>query len=201
MTARTRSIVGVLLLGFFACGNPAWGGDTIASASPAQPDSAVGVFKAELINASGETIGQITAQEGAMGVLLQIRATGLPPGFHGLHLHAVGDCSDPGPFKRAGGHIKHADHSHGFLHTAGVHRGDLPNLYAHTDGVASADLFATELELSDLRDADGAALIIHAEPDNYRAQPIGAAGARIACAAFDGETTVAMEKPSEVDHE
>ncbi len=188
MTTPTTSLLAGLLLGFLVSGNPAWGGDTVASTAPEQTD-APDEHKAYLVDATGEVIGEVTAQAGVMGVLLQIRATGLPSGFHGLHLHAVGDCSDLGVFKRAGGHIKHTGHSHGYLHTTGVHRGDLPNLYAHIDGVANADFFATELEFSDLRDADGAALIVHAEPDNYWTQPIGAAGARIACAAFGNDGT------------
>ncbi len=198
MTTPTTSLLAGSLLAVLACGDPAWGEDAAASNVPAQsiaPDR----LSVELINEIGEVIGEVAAREGAMGVLLQVRATDLPSGFHGLHLHATGDCSDLGAFKRSGGHIQHTDHAHGYLHTAGVHRGDLPNLYAHTDGVASADFFAAELALSDLRDADGAALIVHAEPDNYWTQPIGAAGDRIACAAFAGGTNATMNHAAESD--
>ncbi len=201
MRTRRNSAGAVLIFGLLACGNPAWGGDTAAAAALAQAEPAGDEIKARLIDASGDEIGEVTARAGAMGVLLQVRATGLPPGFHGIHVHAVGDCSDVGVFKRSGGHIEHTDHAHGYLHAAGVHRGDLPNLYAHTDGVASADFFAAELDLDDLQDSDGAALIVHAEPDNYWTQPIGAAGARIACAAFSAGQRAAMNRSPEAAHE
>lgn len=200
MTMSTQPWVAALLLGSFVCVNPAWGGDNVGSTAPVQTNAA-GELKAEIVDAGGEAIGAVSAREGAMGVLLRIRATSLPSGFHGLHLHAVGDCSDLQAFKRAGGHIEHTGHSHGYLHASGVHRGDLPNLYVHTDGVASADFFAAALELSDLRDADGAALIIHAEPDNYWTQPIGAAGERIACAAFGRGAATTMNQAQEAGHE
>lgn len=142
---------------------------------------------AGLIDGTGARIGEVTAWQGADGVLLQVRVEKLPPGLHGLHLHAVGDCSDIGVFTASGGHIEGAGGAHGFLHPDGTHGGDLPNLYAHQDGVAVADFFTTRVMLSDVLDEDGSALIVHANPDDYRTQPIGGAGARIACAAFTGK--------------
>ncbi len=140
--------------------------------------------RANLINLSGAKIGNILAWQATNGVLIEINATGLPPGGRGLHLHSVGDCSDIGAFKASGGHIGKDSGPHGFLHPGGAHGGDLPNLYVAGDGAARADIFTTLLSLEDLRDADGAALIIHAVRDDYQTPPIGAAGARIACAAF-----------------
>ena len=129
-------------------------------------------------------VGRVTAWQGVDGVLLQLRADGLPAGTHGLHLHAVGDCSDPGEFTASGGHVDPAGRAHGFLHPGPAHAGDLPNLYVHTDGVARADIHSTRISVGVLEDHDGAALIVHAAPDDYQSQPIGGAGSRIACAAF-----------------
>ncbi|MET3437180.1 superoxide dismutase family protein [Sphingomonas sp. 1185] len=124
----------------------------------------------------------------ASGVLLRIEATGLPPGWHGMHFHEKGDCSSAG-FSSAGGHVHAAKPVvHGFLVPGANDAGDLPNLFVRADGSATVELHSTLVSMTGaggrpaLNDADGAALVIHAEPDDYRTQPIGGAGARIACA-------------------
>ncbi len=142
-------------------------------------------LRARLIDASGTKIGDILAWQGMNGVLIEISATSLTPGGHGLHLHSVGDCSDIGAFKASGGHVGEDVGPHGFLHPGGAHGGDLPNLYVAKDGAARVDIFTMLVSLDDLRDADGAALIIHAIRDDYQTPPIGGAGPRIACAAFN----------------
>ncbi len=143
-----------------------------------------GRSRARLIDARGVRIGEVFAWQGRGGVLIQVRSQGLPPGTHGVHVHAEGDCRDVGVFKASGGHVGGGG-PHGFLHPDGTHSGDLPNIYAHDDGRAQADYFSAALSLSDLTDLDGAALIIHAVQDDYQSQPIGGAGVRIACAAFE----------------
>jgi len=148
--------------------------------------------RARLVDAHGVRIGEVFAWQGREGVLIQVRSRGLPPGTHGVHVHAVGNCEDLGLFKASTGHVDGTGGPHGFLHPNGTHRGDLPNLYAHGDGHAHADYFTSALSLSDLTDTDGAALIVHSLPDDYQSQPIGDAGLRIACAAFSpnpSETT------------
>ncbi len=140
--------------------------------------------RARLIDAAGNRIGEVHLWQGRDGVVVEVRARNLPPGMHGLHIHAVGDCSDVGVFTRSGGHLDVTGGAHGALHPHGPHGGDLPNLYAHADGVARADFFATRISLADVQDADGGALIVHANADDYQTAPIGGAGARIACAAF-----------------
>lgn len=75
--------------------------------------------------------------------------------------------------------------SHGLLHPDGTHQGDLPNVYVGEAGDIRSDVFTTFLTFDDLLDADGSALIIHASRDDYQTAPIGGAGARIACAAFN----------------
>lgn len=140
--------------------------------------------RARLIDGRGERIGEVFAWQGVKGVAIQLRANSLPAGWHGVHLHMTGDCSDVGAFKASGGHVEGAGGPHGFLHPQGTHGGGPPNIYAYADGTARADFFTASVVLSDLKDSDGAALIVHAAPDDYQTQPIGGAGARIARAAF-----------------
>lgn len=171
----------------------AWGEVGAIQAEAAEPHGATVTHEAAgygerarawLIDAAGDRIGEVQIWQGNDSVVVQVRAHDLPPGMHGLHLHAVGDCSDIGVFTASGGHLEGSGGAHGALHPHGTHGGDLPNLYAHADGVARADFFAARITIDDVRDADGTALIVHANADDYQTAPIGGAGARIACAAF-----------------
>jgi Cu-Zn family superoxide dismutase len=141
-----------------------------------------------LINASGQTVGSVRAWETAGGVTFRIEATGLPHGVHGIHVHAVGRC-DPPDFASAGGHWNPHSRKHGLSNPQGPHAGDLPNVEVAANGVleaaetlADADLFAPPGAPGALLDADGAALVIHAGPDDNVTDPSGNSGARIACA-------------------
>ena len=114
--------------------------------------------------------------------IVRIEAKGLTPGWHGLHLHEKGDCSKA-DFTSAGGHVHGAgDRVHGLLNPNGNETGDLPNLWVAADGSGGMEAFSSTLTMAALRDADGSALVIHANPDDHMAQPIGGAGARVACA-------------------
>lgn len=141
----------------------------------------------QLKGPAGEDMGSATLTEAPHGVVLRIAAKGLTPGWHGLHFHEKADCSSA-DFKSAGGHMHHdAPVVHGLLNAAGNETGDLPNLYAAADGTAMAEFFTPSVSLSmadrgPLLDADGSALVIHAAPDDHTSQPIGGAGARVACA-------------------
>jgi Cu-Zn family superoxide dismutase len=148
------------------------------------PQHTAGVFKA----GDGADRGQALLTETPTGVLINLKLTGLPPGWHAIHLHAKGDCSDAA-FERAGGHINHATPKpHGLLNPQGPDFGDLPNIYAAADGTVNAELFTQLVSLRGagsrerLLDADGSSIVVHANRDDYRTQPIGGAGARIACA-------------------
>jgi Cu-Zn family superoxide dismutase len=154
-----------------------------AAAWAADAPASVGV---ELKNAAGSSVGRAQVNEAPNGVLVRIEAKGLAPGWHGVHFHEKGDCSKA-DFTSAGGHV-HAKPSvvHGLLNPDATDAGDLPNLYAGADGTATVELFSTYVSLAGtgrpaLQDVDGSAIIIHANPDDYRTQPIGGAGARIAC--------------------
>ena len=150
-----------------------------ASAASAQAPASV---TAELKNSTGQTVGSVVLTEASKGVLMRIEAKGLSAGWHGLHLHEKGDCSKS-DFTSAGPHVHGAGAAvHGLLNPAANEPGDLPNIHAGADGAAAAEVFSTAVTLKALRDADGSAVVVHLNADDHMAQPIGGAGARVACA-------------------
>jgi Cu-Zn family superoxide dismutase len=134
-----------------------------------------------LINASGQSIGTVRAWQTAGGVTFRINARGLSHGVHGVHVHAVGKCEPP-DFASAGPHWTPTGKKHGMNNPAGPHSGDLPNVVVAANGVLGATLVLSAASMSSLIDADGAALVIHAEADDTVTDPSGNSGARIACA-------------------
>lgn len=138
---------------------------------------------ADLQNAAGESAGNAMLKPGPKGVVLRLEASGLTPGWHGMHLHEKGDCSDAAAgFKASGAHAGHGDAvKHGLLNPEGPEFGDMPNLFAAADGTAKGEFYLAGATLDMLLDADGTAIIVHAAEDDHTAQPIGNAGARVAC--------------------
>jgi Cu-Zn family superoxide dismutase len=144
---------------------------------------------AQIKAADGKVIGEAAFRDAPSGVLIQVRISGLTPGWHGMHFHAMGDCSDP-KFEKAGAHINHAEMKkpHGLLNPQGPDMGDLPNIYVAADGAGQAQAFSTLVSWKGaggrpaLSDADGSALVFHANADDQTTQPIGGAGDRVACA-------------------
>ena len=149
-------------------------------------DKAASMAEGTIIDNDGEKIGHIALWQGTKGVVINIDAQNLPPGRHGMHFHEVGDCSDTAQFKSAGGHVMAEKRPHGFFHTDGPHDGNLPNLIVNKDGGAHVELYSNMVTLdgytAPLLDKDGSTLIVHTNPDDHHSQPIGGAGARIACA-------------------
>jgi Cu-Zn family superoxide dismutase len=116
--------------------------------------------------------------------VLRVKVSGLPAGVHGIHIHTVGKCEGPA-FTSAGGHLNPAGHQHGKDNPMGSHLGDLPNITVdrHGNGELAQTLTVAATTLrAELADADGAAVVVHADPDDYRTDPSGNSGARIACA-------------------
>jgi len=134
-----------------------------------------------LVNGGGQSIGTVRAWETAGGVSFRIAASGLPHGLHGVHVHAVGRC-DPPDFASAGAHWNPAGKQHGMNNPAGPHAGDLPNVEVAANGVLSATMTLPGASMASLLDADGAALVLHSAADDYKTDPSGNSGARIACA-------------------
>lgn len=154
-------------------------------AAPAAAQNAA-VSQSTIVDGSGKTIGTLVLKGGQNATVgrLTVNAAGLPPGWHGIHFHAVGDCSDVGKFEASKAHVNHQTAKHGLLNAEGPDEGDLPNIFVAADGSVSAE-FSTRTLLAGtngLKDADGSALIVHANEDDHQSQPIGGAGARIACA-------------------
>lgn len=164
----------------------------VAAAAAHADDPKPATAKAALVSNTGSSAGeaQLTAAPG--GVLLRIEATGLAPGWHGIHFHAKGDCSKS-DFTSAGGHVHVHDPAnptviHGLLSPGANDSGDLPNIFADASGAAHAEIFSSLVSLTkgadgraSLLDEDGAAIVIHANADDHRSQPIGGAGPRVAC--------------------
>ncbi|MEL7042609.1 MAG: superoxide dismutase family protein [Pseudomonadota bacterium] len=138
----------------------------------------------DIIDGDGEIIGAVSIIDGPHGLMIEatIQPGGLLPGWHGLHLHQVGDCSDVGVFRRSGGHLGMISGGHGLLNPVGPEIGDVPNIWAAADGSAGYETFTNLASASDLQDADGTAMVIHANRDDHISQPIGGSGPRIACA-------------------
>ena len=139
---------------------------------------------ADLMNASGERVGTVTLVEKGDEVEFQVEATGLEPGLHGIHFHAVGRCEAPG-FTSAGAHFNPQDKQHGLESPNGAHAGDLPNLEVNASGGATTTMMTERVTLSEgplsVFDADGTALVIHARADDQVTDPSGNSGDRIAC--------------------
>lgn len=137
----------------------------------------------ELKDQKGKVVGTVLLVETPHGLLLRGTLNGLPPGTHAIHFHETGKCEPP--FKTAGGHFNPTQKAHGLMDPGGLHAGDLPNLIVPKGGKVEFEVFAEWLTLGDgpntVLDADGTALVIHARADDYRTQPSGDAGDRVAC--------------------
>jgi Cu-Zn family superoxide dismutase len=131
-----------------------------------------------LVNSAGASVGAVQTEQRPGGTYLRIAGHDLAPGEHGLHLHGVGRCDGP-DFKSAGAHWNPAGKQHGHLNPQGAHAGDLPNLTISSNGHGALNFLVAGQALGD---ADGTSLVIHAKPDDYKTDPSGNSGDRIACA-------------------
>ncbi|QUD88117.1 superoxide dismutase family protein [Phenylobacterium montanum] len=158
----------------------------VCGAAAAQP---AGSFTATIKTPDGANVGTAVLTEAPTGVLIRVEVKGLTPGWHGMHLHEKGDCSDA-KFMNAGGHLQMSGMKmpHGLLAAGGPDDGDLPNLFVQPDGAAKAEAFSTRVTLKGaegrtmLLGPTGSALMIHSSADDQTTQPIGGAGPRVACA-------------------
>jgi Cu-Zn family superoxide dismutase len=145
--------------------------------------------RATFIDAKGQQIGRATLSETAGGVLIDVEISGLPPGEHGFHIHQTGKCEPNTNFESAGGHFSLTDQTHGYHSDGDPHVGDMPNQFVGQDGKLRVHVINPSVTLDDegggLFDQDGSAIVVHANPDDYRSQPSGQAGGRIACAVVE----------------
>jgi superoxide dismutase, Cu-Zn family len=147
-------------------------------------------IQGSFINNEGREIGTVSVRGTGNGLVarIDVAAGGLTPGWHGLHMHQVADCSDSAKFEKAKAHAKHEGQAHGFLSAEGPEAGDLPNISAGQDGSAMSEATSFLASLSgekNILDEDGFAVVIHAKEDDYRDSK--SAGARVACAEMRGK--------------
>lgn len=142
--------------------------------------------KVTLAPAAGSSArGNLLLTNEGTSVSIKGEITGLMPGQeHGFHVHEVGDCSAP-DFQSAGEHLNPTKDPHGGPKSSARHLGDIPNAKADKEGRAAIDV---SLKGATLADKDGGpnqilgkAMVVHAMPDDYKTQPSGGSGARIAC--------------------
>lgn len=141
------------------------------------------VGTASLRLANGASAGTAMLMRDGDGYAVMVRAMGLQPGAKGFHLHTTGRCDAP-DFTSAGGHLNPGDRDHGRLSPGGPHLGDMTNLQVGTDGMVTATVEVPDVRtdaLAQIFDADGTAVMIHSGPDDYRTNPSGDAGSRVAC--------------------
>ncbi|WP_443216793.1 superoxide dismutase family protein [Rhizobium sp. Root1203] len=139
---------------------------------------------ANFIGKDGKETGRasITAAVSG-GVMIELEASGLPANkWVAFHVHEIGKCDASSHHESAGKHFNPTNAEHGFLAAKGPHAGDMPNQYVGQDGVLRAQVFDGMVSLDGKEDGiRGRALMIHANSDDYRSQPAGDAGERLAC--------------------
>jgi superoxide dismutase, Cu-Zn family len=156
----------------------------VASLACASATLAQTTAHADMVNGAGLKIGTATFTQASDGVQIAVDIAQLPAGTHGIHIHAVGKCEGPA-FTTAGGHFNPANKKHGRDNPDGAHNGDLMNITAGDDGHVKASMLAANVTLgpgpNSLFQAGGTALVIHAVADDYKTDPSGNSGPRIAC--------------------
>lgn len=156
--------------------------DTNDSTNHASEEAKVSV---SMEDADGNTVATATLTEDDAGVNIKLDGEGLPEGTHAFHIHEKGACEQP-DFKSAGGHYNPTGNNHGKDDPEGPHAGDFDNIEVAEDGTVSTELTTDNVTLKKGQDNtlftdEGTALVIHAGADDYKSQPSGDAGDRIAC--------------------
>jgi Cu-Zn family superoxide dismutase len=128
----------------------------------------------------GKVEGTLTFTKESPGVKVTGRITGLTVGTHGFHIHEFGDCS-AADFGSAGGHYNPTAHPHAGPSESRRHIGDMGNVEAGADGVATVDYTDPRLRFEGAHGILGRGVIVHASPDDFKTQPTGNAGGRLAC--------------------
>jgi Cu-Zn family superoxide dismutase len=170
MKARSLAVVAALLLISAVCAR------------------AAETAHANIVDSTGKSVGTATLKQTSSGVEIKASLSNLPPGTHGMHIHAVGKC-DPPDFKSAGGHFNPDMKKHGMNNPDGMHAGDLPNIEVGADGKAKVKVTAAHVTLASgdhsLFHDGGTSLVIHEKADDYMTDPSGNSGNRIACGVIE----------------
>ncbi|MGE0062819.1 MAG: superoxide dismutase family protein [Xanthobacteraceae bacterium] len=156
----------------------------LVAVSPASAQTA----KAALKDAKGADAGSATLTQTPTGVLIALSLKNIPAGEHAFHVHAVGKCEPP--FTSAGGHFNPGNKKHGLMASDGHHAGDMPNLHVPSGGALNVEVLNASITLdkgkpNSVFDNDGSAVVVHAGKDDYKSDPTGDAGGRIACGVIE----------------
>lgn len=143
--------------------------------------------RATFLNEEGTGTGTATLTETPRGVLIKLRLGALPPNqWLGFHIHETGRCDPHGGHESAGGHFNPSGVEHGYQAETAPHAGDMPNIWTDAEGMARVEVHNPFVILNEGENSiRGRALMVHAQPDDYRSQPSGNAGDRIACAVIE----------------
>lgn len=170
-----RNIIALSALALTA----ACGGETAAD------KPAAFVVSADLMQKDAK-VGSVSLTQAGENVAMSLTVDGLKTGTYGMHIHETGKCEGP-DYKSAGAHWNPAAKQHGAQNPSGPHGGDLENLVATNAQASRLERQLTGIKLTGeggLMDADGAAFIIHALPDDMKTDPSGNSGDRIICGVF-----------------
>ena len=146
---------------------------------------AASVFSADLMKGTAK-VGMVTLTQVGANSAMSLKVDGLVTGIYGMHIHETGKCDAP-DYKSAGAHWNPGAKQHGLQNPAGTHGGDLENLVATNGQATRLERQLAGMKLTGdggLMDADGAAFVIHAKPDDNKTDPSGNSGDRIICGVF-----------------
>ncbi|MET3574512.1 superoxide dismutase family protein [Bhargavaea ullalensis] len=148
-------------------------------------------MESDLVDANGKVIGTVLLTGDEKGTGIRITAEGMEPGVKAIHVHETGVCTPP-DFESTGSHFNPHSKEHGFENPNGFHAGDLPNIEVDKEGKVDLETVSEHVSLKEgkpgyLLDEDGSSIVVHEGPDDYKTDPAGNSGKRIACAAFNKE--------------
>ncbi len=179
MRLTSAACAGTLLATLLLAGCASSSKTSGTTAAPTKPSAkAIAALKPTQGN---RVAGTVQFEQHEFHVTVNIQLTGLTPGEHGFHIHENGDCS-AADGSSAGGHFNPLGAKHGNALQGQHHLGDMPNLVANSSGTVSTHFdIVGSLKAGDPDSLVGHAVIVHANPDDYRSQPAGNSGPRVAC--------------------